>query len=114
MIKIKEISSNQKIIFKTLLLINTFIILGLATYYLVFRIIQQREANIFDMYIFLPLFIVLLGWEVMLMSIVSYNSSFKANSSQDNAMFNLGLILIIIGIITVFILLLINKLRPEI
>lgn len=109
--EIKQLNSKQKNLFKALLLINTFVIIGLGMYYFIFKIIQKEPNSFFDTYVFLPLFLILLGTETMIMSLVSYNSSFKSNSSQDNAMFKLGMIIIIIGILTIFVIIGMNKLR---
>ena len=110
--KIKEIKRENLGILKILLALNTVVILTLGGYYLFKNIINTNtNPNIFDTYIFLPLFLALLGAEVMLMSTLSYNSSFRSNGKQDSTMFNIGLILEAIAFVTIFLLILINKLK---
>ncbi len=106
--EIKKVSPKTLKLLKVLLYVNTFVLLALGCYYLIFHIINTNENNIFDKFIFLPLLLALIGSEVMLMSYVYNNSSYKSNNSQDNAMFKLGIIIEIIAVITIFILLFFN------
>jgi hypothetical protein len=108
--KIKKVSPKTLKILKVLLYINTFILLGLGTYYLTFHIIKNIEYNFFDKYVFLPLLLAFIGSEVMIMSTSYNNGSYKSNNGQDNAMFNLGIIIEIIAVITIFGCIFINML----
>ena len=67
--------------------------------------------NTFDKYVFLPLFLFFIGTLVILMSITGANSSYKSNPTNDNAMFTIGVGIIIIAFITIFICILFNKAR---
>lgn len=106
--EIKKVNPKTLKLLKILLYVNTFVLLGLGCYYLILHIINTNENNLFDKYIFLPLLLAFVGSEVMLMSYVYNNSSYKSNNSQDNAMFKLGIIIEIIAVITVFICLFFN------
>lgn len=106
--EIKKVSPKTLKLLKVLLYVNTFVLLALGSYYLICHIINNYDGNIFDKFIFLPLLLALIGSEVMLMSYVYNNSSYKSNNSQDNAMFKLGIIIEIVAVITIFILLFFN------
>lgn len=105
---IKRVEKKILKILKILLYVNTFILLALGSYYLFFHIINSNPNNVFDTFIFLPLLLAFIGSEVMLMSYVYNNSSYKSNNTQDNAMFNLGLIIEGLAVVTLIVLLIFN------
>jgi len=108
--ELKKVNQSKLKLFKVLLYINTFVILGLGVYYVAMHVFQHMENNFFDSYVFLPLFLMFIGFEIMLMSVVYYNASYKSDYKQDSAMFKLGIIIEIVAFITIFICILINHL----
>ena len=96
---------------KILILINTIFILVLGFYFVYAHIINQFDNNFLDKYLFLHLLIMFLGFETMLMSVSSANSSYRSNPTSDNAMFTFGVILEVVAFVTIFLCILINKLN---
>ena len=108
--EIKRINDKTKKIFQGLLTLNTLIVLALGIYYFIYYIIQNGSENFFSKWVFLPLLIALLGVEVILMSTLFYNSSYKSNSSADKSMYLIGFILIGLAILSIFIEMVLNGL----
>ena len=109
--EIKRLNDKQKKIFKGIMLVNLIAVLVMAFYYFFAYIINTGVDNFFHSYVFLPLFIFLLATLIIEMSMISNNSSFKSNSSADNAMFYLGLILIVVAFFTIFVEIFLNSLK---
>ena len=109
--ELKRLNDKQKKIIKVVMFINLVLVLGLGIYYFVEYIINEGTDNFFQGYVFLPLFIFLLGTLVMEMSLLSNNSSFKSNSSADKAMFYLGIGLLVLAVLTIFIQIFIRSLH---
>jgi len=109
--KVIEIDKKRLGLIKTLLFINMLIVIGLGIYYSYMHIFNSYNMNTFDKYAFLPLFLFFIGTLVILMSITGANSSYKSNPTNDNAMFTIGVGIIIIAFITIFICILFNKAR---
>lgn len=100
--ELKRLSDKNKQIFKVLLFINFIIVFSLAAWYFYAYIINQFEDTFFRQYVFLPLFIALLGTLIMLMSLLANSSSFKSNSSADKTMFIIGIALEFLAILAIF------------